>query len=178
MAGDNDVYSQLAEGELPPCLITIDREGDWYHRGSLMHREDIVSHLCRHLCRDEASGLYIIKLEKERCYLEVEDTPLVITRVAHRGGEAGAAGPEQLLLSIKHLEGIEPLDPGTLRVGPENVLYCTVRPEGLPARFLRPAYYQLAEFIQEDREQGGFYLLLGGERHYVCLTCEAPAGDD
>jgi hypothetical protein len=177
MVGDNEMYSPLVGGELVPCMIFIDREGDWHYRGSPMHRRDIVSHLCQHLCRDEASGLYLIRMGDQQCYVEAEDTPLVIHRVVHQGGEGGA-GPEQLLLSVKHLEGTEPLDPSTLRVGMENVLYCTVRPDRLPARFLRPAYYQLAEFIQEDREQGGFYLLLGGERHYVCLTCQPPTVGD
>jgi hypothetical protein len=38
---------------------------------------------------------------------------------------------------------------------------------GIPARFLRPAYYQLVEFIHEDKEQNRFYLSLGGKRYYI-----------
>jgi hypothetical protein len=73
----------LSEDELLPCAIFIDREGDWHYRGSRMERSDIVSHLCQHMGRDEASGLYIVQLGKQRCYLEVEDTPLAITGVLH-----------------------------------------------------------------------------------------------
>lgn len=152
--------------ELLPCAIFIDREGDWYYQDSQMHRADIVSYLCQHLNRDEASGLYIIKMGKQRCYLEVEDTPLVISGVLHTE-EREEDKPEQLLLAIKHLETHESLDPESLWVGEQNVLYCRVMEGGIPARFLRPAYYQLAEFIHEDKERNRFYLSLGGRRFYI-----------
>ncbi len=164
MSDENQLPFSLSEKDLLPCGILIDREGDWYHRGSRMHRTDIVAHLCQHICRDESSGLYIIQMDKQRCYLEVEDTPLVITGVLHQEGEDGQ---EQLLLSIKHLEVTEPLDPTSLWVGRENVLYCTVMEERIPARFLRPAYYQLAEFIHEDSAQDRFYLLFRGTQYYI-----------
>jgi uncharacterized protein len=155
-----------SEGELLPCGIVIDREGEWHYRGSRMERSDIVSHLCQHMRRDEASGLYIVQLGKQRCYLEVEDTPLAITGVLHAKGKE-KEGQEQLLLSIKYLDASEPLNPTTLWVGGENVLYCRVMDSGIPARFLRPAYYQLAEFIHEDKKRNRFYLSLGGKRFYI-----------
>jgi hypothetical protein len=116
--------------------------------------------------RDEASGLYIIQMGKQSCYLEVEDTPLAITGVLHTEQREGEK-PGQLLLAIKHLETPEPLVPESLWVGEQNVLYCKVMEGGISARFLRPAYYQLAEFIQEDREQNRFYLSLGRKRFYI-----------
>ena len=60
-----------SEDELLHCGIVIDREGDWYHRGSLMERRDIVDHLCQHMRMDEYSGQYIIQIGPQRCYLEV-----------------------------------------------------------------------------------------------------------
>ena len=154
----------MSEDELLPCGIVIDREGEWYYRDSLMHRDDIVAHLCRHLRRDEASGLYIVQIGKQRCYLEVKDAPLVVTRTLHQKEKDGQ---ERLLLSIKYVEEPQPLDPTSLWVGEENVLYCTVTQDKIPARFLRPAYYQLAESIREDREQELFYLLLENKRYYI-----------
>jgi len=156
-----------AAGErgLVPCEIWIDREGNWYHRGAPMERADIVGHLCRHVGKDRGTGRFVIRMGKQECYLEVEDTPLVITRVLREGGEPGDAA--RFVLSIKHLDETEPLDPTSLWVGKENVLYCIVRPEGLPARFLRPAYYQLTEFIEEDPIDGGFYLPVGESRYYI-----------
>ena len=164
----NEMEPQLPTSgdELLPCGIVIDREGDWHYSGSRMERSDIVSHLCQHLRRDEASGLYIVQLGKQRCYLEVEDTPLAITGVLHTV-EREEDKPEQLLLAIKHLETHEPLDPESLWIGEQNVLYCKVMEGEIPARFLRPAYYQLAEFIREDKERNRFYLSLGGRRFYI-----------
>jgi len=166
MTGEQEPQLSLSESQLLPCGIFIDREGDWYYRGSPMQRADIVSHLCQHLRREESSGLYIIQLAEQRCYLEVEDTPLVVTSVSHKV-EGQEEDNEELFLSIKHLASPEPLDPETLWVGSENVLYCRVKEDTIPARFLRSAYYQLAEFIHEDIEEHRFYLLLRGRRYYI-----------
>ena len=152
--------------ELLPCAIFIEKEGDWYYQGSRMHRADIVSHLCQYLRRDESSGLYIIQMGKQRCCLEVEDTPLVIRGVSPTG-KGEKRSDEQILLEIKYRERSEFLDPETLWIGEENVLYCVVTEEQIPARFLRPAYYQLAQFIHEDMKQKRFYLLVGGVRYYI-----------
>ena len=162
----NEPEQRLGEKELPPCGIFIDKEGDWYYRGNPMQRADIVSHLCQHLRREESSGLYIIQMGKQRCYLEVEDTPLVVTSILpQREKEKEDQG--ELFLSIKHLTTNQPLDPKSLWVGRENVLYCRVMKDTIPARFLRAAYYQLAEFICEDEEDHRFYLLLRGKRYYI-----------
>jgi hypothetical protein len=75
--------------------------------------------------------------------------------------------PEQLLLAIKHLETPKLLFPESLWIGEQNVLYCRVMEDRIPARFLRPAYYQLAEFIHEDKEQNRFYLWLREKRFYI-----------
>jgi hypothetical protein len=85
-------------------------------------------------------------------------------------------GGHQLLLSVKHLELSEPLDPTSLWVGEENVIYCQVREDRLPARFLRPAYYQLAEFIHEDRTQNQFYLSFEGKRYNI--DCKKQGSED
>ena len=166
MTDEQEPQLSLSESELLPCGIFIDREGDWHYGDSPMQRADIVSHLCQHLRREESSGLYIIQLGKQRCYLEVDDTPLVVTSVLpQKKGEE--ADQKELFLSIKHLKTNQPLNPKTLWVGRENVLYCKVMENTIPARFLRPAYYQLAEFIHEDKEEHRFYLLLGGKRYYI-----------
>jgi hypothetical protein len=164
MDKESEPELRLSENELLPCGIFIDKEGDWYYRGSPMQRADIVSHLCQHLRREESRGLYIIQMGKQRCYLEVEDAPLVVTSVLHQQEKEHQ---DELFLTIKHLKTNQPLDPKTLWVGRENVLYCRVMEDTIPARFLRPAYYQLAEFIREDEEDHRFYLLLRGKRYYI-----------
>jgi len=166
MNGPGEKGGPSFAGGLAPCQIFIDQQGDWYHKGNLMFRQDIVSLLCEHLRRDEASGLFIIRLGGQECYLEVEDTPVVITRVEGETKKDGK-GLEEILLFVKHLEEPQVLDPTTLWQGKDNVLYCKVFPQRLPARFLRPAYYQLARFVEEDSQQGKFYLNVAGSRYYI-----------
>ena len=57
--------------------IKIDKEGNWYFRGALMFRKEILSVFFEHLRVDE-SGKYYIELGPESCYLDVEDTAFVV----------------------------------------------------------------------------------------------------
>jgi hypothetical protein len=59
----------------------------------------------------------------------------------------------------------EPLAPDTLFVGKDNILYCKVKNRSFPARFVRAAYYQLAEYIKEEGEV--YYLPLNGKRYNI-----------
>ena len=74
---------------------------------------------------------------------------------------------ESISLRIKHLSVPEHLDPATLWVGRRNVLYCRIREGRFPARFSRPAYYQIAEWIRENEETGEFYMELEGNRYEI-----------
>ncbi len=146
--------------------IRIDKEGIWYYRGAEMFRQDIVNLLYRSLKQDE-EGRYLIDFAGEHAYLEVEDTPFVIKSVSYT---TGAQGEEAFHLSMPD-GSEESLDPKTLRINADDVLYCTLGP-GFPARFSRAAYYQLAEHIQYDAEQDSHYLLLNGHRFYITITTE------
>jgi hypothetical protein len=70
-------------------------------------------------------------------------------------------------------ESEEVLDPTTLSVGPENVLYCLVKGREHTARFSRPAYYQLTVYVQEDTATGVFLLSLG-DATYTIPTSDQP----
>lgn len=149
----------MNEQDIPPCFIFIDKEGRWFHKNVEMVRRDIVRFFYEHLEMD-SPGRYVLHWGGERCCLDVEDTPFVIHRV--RFEEDGGVQAFRVFLSD---DTAEVLDPGTLHMGKENVLYCKVKEGSFPARFHRPAYYQLAEFIQE--EDGRFYLPLNGEKHFI-----------
>jgi hypothetical protein len=56
-------------------------------------------------------------------------------------------------------------------VGRENVLHCRIRDGAFPARFSRPAYYQIAQWIQEDPENGSFFIECDGKR-YPIRVCD------
>jgi hypothetical protein len=95
----------------------------------------------------------MLEIGPERAPIEVDDTPYVVV-----GVDLGKDGIARIELND---HGIEVLDPGTLRIGAGEVLYCRVKGGTERARFLRPAYYQLAPFISESRA-GRFVLRLGG----------------
>jgi len=131
----------MTENDIPPCLIYIDKEGRWYHRGAeMIHREFI--RLFYNNIELDSSGRYVIDWKGQRCYVEVEDTAFVVRSVTQ-----------------------EELMPDTLYVGQDNVLYCSVKNHTFPARFNRAAYYQLAAYVEE--ENGTYYLPLNGRKNKI-----------
>jgi hypothetical protein len=132
----------FTEKKITPCDISIDKEGIWYYKGDEIIRTEIIRYFYNILKRDE-SGRYIIEYENESCYLEVEDTPFVVKTVnkkilAENNGEECI----NLLLSDQSLDQ---LNPQTLWVGKDNVLYCTIKNNAFVARFSRASYYQITD---------------------------------
>ncbi len=143
----------------PPCMIFVGKEGKWFHEGAEIIHRPIFLWLIQSLEVDD-QGCYLIHLNNQKCLLEVEDTPLVILGVdrTHSGPEEN----EEILLTLND-ERQEVLDPRTLWLSRENVLYGLVKGGQIPARFLRAAYYQIAQTIEED-ESGGFFLSLNHQK--------------
>ena len=147
---------------LPPCMIFVSKEGKWFHEGAEIIHRPIFLWLIQNLEKDD-QGQFIVHLNNQRCVLEVEDTPLVVQRVDWSSEEGTGRG--QLLLTLND-EGQEALDPESLWLSRENVLYCLVKDGRIPARFLRAAYYQIANYIDED-DQGTFFLLLNEKKYPI-----------
>ena len=146
---------------LPPCLIYIDKDGCWYHKGQEMIRRDIVKLFYQNMtCLQD--GTHIIELNGQRCFIELEDTAFVIWSVAFQKDDE--SGDMAYFLKLSD-DSREMLNPETLVIGTNNVLYCRVKDRKFPARFNRASYYQLADFIEED--QGSFYLPLNGKKYYL-----------
>ncbi|MFP3928742.1 MAG: hypothetical protein ACLFUP_07545 [Desulfobacteraceae bacterium] len=141
-----------APDDPPLCMISVDKEGRMWHLGAEMTNEGINRLLMGQVELDSL-GRYIITLGGERCVVEVEDTFFVITRFDLFPAEGDA--PEGAFVHLND-GSREELDPATLRLGPENVLYATVKGGRFPARFLRKSYYQLAGHIIE---RNGKYVL-------------------
>lgn len=98
------------------------------------------------------------RCQGETCWIVPLDTAFVVDSVDVEPESAppGKADSIELLLT----GGVrEALDPTTLSVGADNVLYARVRKGDFPARFSRKAYYQIARHIVE--RDGGFALQLG-----------------
>ena len=149
--------------DIPFCNIRIDKDGVWYYRGAEMFRREIVNFFYQNLRRDE-SGRYLIELPNDRCYLEVEDAPFVVKSVQRSVSKTDSRLAIYLLLSD---DTLEPLDPETLRIGKENVLYCTIKNRSFEARFLRASYYQMAEDIEYDEDREDFFVRLNGCRYSI-----------
>lgn len=146
--------------DIPPCHIRIDKEGTWYYHDLPIINKKIYLYLNECLARD-SSGRYILSMNGENCYLEVEDTPFVIQEVV---ASPNPNHPTSLLLKLN--DGTEEtLKVETLRVGQDNVLYCKVKEARYEARLLRSAYYQLAQFLQQDEK--GYYLLVEENKTYL-----------
>ena len=155
--------TKIKADELPPSFIRIDKEGIWYYKGNEMFRKDIVKLFYQSLKRDE-SGSYYIELESDMASLEVEDTAYVVTAVQRSGSRA--EGNERISVLLND-ETVEELDCGSLRIGDQNILYCTVKADGHGARFLRASYYQIAEFFDYDDARDSYFLPLNDVRYYI-----------
>ena len=145
------------------CDIRIDKEGTWYYRGAHMFRKNILSIFFENLKIDEC-GKYLIELDGECCYLDVEDTAFVVTAVYKTRQENETEDHIDIMLTD---DSVEKLDLSTLYVGKDNVLYCAVKNRKFPARFSRNSYYQLAEFIEQEEKENCFFISLNEEKYFI-----------
>jgi len=151
----------MEKNDIPPCLIYIDKEGRWFHKGAEMIHREFIRLFYQHMEID-SSGRYIISWRGERCYVEVEDTPFVVRRALFVRDDTADNSSFTLFLSD---DSREDLTPDSLFVGDGHVLYCKVKNNTFPARFDRPAYYQLAQYVEE--EDGRFFLPLNGKKYVI-----------
>ena len=136
--------------------ISFRRDGRWYSDDEPINNARIAKLFSRCLTQLD-DGRWQIAMADERAFVAIDDTPWVVTSVA---GDAAAGFTIRL-----NDDSEEALDPATLTVGAANVLYTRVKGGRYPARFLRPAYYQLAPAIAE--RDGRFVLEAGGRHHAI-----------
>jgi hypothetical protein len=136
--------------------IRFGSDGRWYADGEPIVNRRIADLFSNHVRRSESGG-YMLEIGSEQAPIEVDDTPYVVIGVDVDEDD----GMARLELND---HSVEDLDPSSLRIGANGVLYCQVKRGAEPARFLRPAYYQLAPFITESGA-GRFELWLGGTAH-------------
>jgi Uncharacterized protein conserved in bacteria len=143
--------------------IKIDKEGIWYYRGAHMFRKEILCVFFEHLKIDEC-GKYLIELDEERYYLDVEDTAFVVAAVSKT--KLSDDGRDQLDVLLND-DSCEKLEMNSLYIGNDNVLYCRVKEGRFSARFSRKSYYQLAEFIEQSENGNNYFINLNGERYFI-----------
>jgi len=139
--------------------LFLDKEGRWFHDGVEITHKLTADLFSRSLERDPAGG-YRLVVGPEWSPVEVEDTPFMVKGVEF----------EESRVLVKLNDGSEEdLDLASLWAGADNVLYCLVKLGDYPARFLRPAYYQLMEKLVETED--GFAVSVGG-KEYPIRTAE------
>jgi uncharacterized protein len=150
----------------PTRKISFGKDGWWYANDERIQNRRINRLFSQHL-RNTATGAYEIAIGWDRVIVEINDTPYVVTRVT---GNA-----EQGLTLRLNDESEELLDAATLRIGEEDVLYCQVKNRQHAARFLRPAYYQLAAYVQEDPATAQFLVRVRGITYPIPHTTHSAA---
>jgi hypothetical protein len=93
--------------------------------------------------------------ENEHCYIEVEDVPYIINDISVVRVEKESIVHIELLFKGGYKEV---LDPSTLHVGKDNILYCRVRKGKFLARFNRRSYYHIVNFIEYNDKTGEFQI--------------------
>jgi hypothetical protein len=137
--------------------IRIDKDGRWFYENSEIIHPTIFKLFCDSLQMDEA-GRYRIIVENELCYINVEDAPFIV-RTIHGDCNCG------LVISLNS-QYSEELDPETLFIGKDNILYARLK-SGIPVKFNRNSYYQLA-LMMEESENGEPCLKVKGRVHKIC----------
>lgn len=126
--------------ELRRSGIRLDREGRMWHKGAEVTHQRFQSALRRWL-DTLPDGRTILRLDDVRyAYVDVDDAHLLVTSVKWVG--------EAAFLTLND-ETSEELAYTSLWQAQDSALYCRVRDKKLTARFLTPAYYRLAERIEE-----------------------------
>jgi uncharacterized protein len=133
--------------------IRLDREGRLWHEGAEISHPGLRRALLSWLDLREEDGRPILRLDERRyAYIDVEDAHLLVTSARWQDDRA--------LLSLNDGSD-EELAYDTLEVGDGEALYCRVRDRRLCARVTTPAYYVLAERIEETGD--GFVLRAAGQ---------------
>lgn len=133
------------------------RDGQWYADGEPVVHRRLAVFFSKHLRRKAGGGFEIWVDERFHSDCDVEDTPFVV-RMIYGTSDGGF----EIELND---ESREPLDPASLSVGADDVLYCTVKNGAEKARLLRAAQAALASSI--DAADGEFFLTSGGRRYPI-----------
>lgn len=147
--------------------ISFRSDGNWYADDEVIANPKIARLFSKHV-RSDGQGGWVVDLGIDCQPVVVQDTALVVTSVD------GDSREGFVVTTNDGLSG--ELDCATLVANRDNVLYCSVdrgQRGRMRARFLRPAYYRLAESF-EDASDGP---LLRCRGRVYAVAVEAEGGD-
>ncbi|MEE9213982.1 MAG: hypothetical protein V3U54_04185 [Thermodesulfobacteriota bacterium] len=135
--------------------IYIDSSGHWFwdrikitHKWTYLYNNSLLS-------RDK-EGNYYIDDGSGRVYIEVEDTPFIVTMInKHKNS---------FLIRLND-QTEEKLDLNNLWISEKNIPYTMVKGSEFNARFSRPAHYELSKhYIQEGNN---FYININSKKYFI-----------
>jgi len=141
----------------------MDKEGRLFFQGNQITDPWVYGFFHRSLKQTE-EGRFLVICENEHCYIEVEDVPYVITDITVIQNEKEGINRIELLFNGGYKEA---LDPSTLFVGKENVLYCRVRKGKFLARFNRKSYYHIVSLIEYNNKTGEFQIKVNNQPYTI-----------
>jgi hypothetical protein len=143
----------------------MDKEGRLFFQGNQITDPWVYRFFLRSLKETEDGRLLVI-CENEHCYIEAEDVPYVVNDINVIQDERGRIKQIELIFNGGYKEE---LDPSTLFVGKENVLYCRVRKGKFPARFNRKSYYHIVNFIEYNDKSREFQIKINNQPYTITL---------
>ena len=134
----------------------IDKEGHlWIEDTELT--DLITLKFFMHRLEKLPNGDYRVMCLGEENLIEVEDVPYVVQSIQ--------VDPDKVQLIFPGGYQ-EILDPNTLRVGKDNILYCKVRTGEFEARFNRRPYLEITKLVERDPDHT-YHLKLGADRYII-----------
>jgi uncharacterized protein len=151
------------EGRSRESTIVLDAEGRFWHEGQPVQHPGMQLAFATWIGRHPDDGRYILCNGYDWSYFRVNDVPFFV-----RGVRAVEAN---LLIALSD-GSEEALDPGTLRVGARDALYCNVKSGAFEARFMPSTQAALVAYaaLTPSGEPG---LTIGGVVHPMAKLLES-----
>ena len=144
--------AQFLQGRTRETEIRRDAARRWFNGADRIEHPKLIVAFDSWIDRAE-DGRFCLSNTINWAYVEIEGPAYFVKDVVTRD--------DDILLQLSgDLE--EPLDPATLRQGPEGALWCAVREGRCPARFDNHAVSKMSDLVQEDAQ--GVYVQVGSEK--------------
>jgi len=140
----------------------IDRDGRLWIEGTELTDPQVLKLFMKRL-EKLPDGKFRVLCMGENNLIEAEDVPYVVQNLD--------VGKDRIELVFPG-NYREELNPRTLRVGKDNVLYCKVRQGEFDARFNRKPYMELTRLV-ERKPNRTYYLNLGDNQYIIKGVIEA-----
>ncbi|MCA9632968.1 MAG: DUF1285 domain-containing protein [Myxococcales bacterium] len=143
-------------GRSRESTIRLDRNGRFWHDDAPVEHSQMAKAFAAWISKHPDDGRFILTNGYDWTYFSVEDTPFFVSGVRLSDG----------VVELELSDGSsEPMDPSTLREGPDGALYLKVKDGQFDARFQPSAQLELAPLLVEA--DGGVGLEIGGQRFSV-----------